>query len=77
MSRVIAAVCVIVAGFAASSVLRGGLPGMTAAESMPFELTPVTTAEPPPWRLERVGGGHLALSDLRGSVTILYFWASW
>jgi len=31
----------------------------------------------PDFRLERLGGGELRLSDLRGQVVILNFWATW
>jgi hypothetical protein len=42
-----------------------------------FGLMPVTTDAPPPWQLERVGGGRLALADLKGQVALLYFWTTW
>jgi thiol-disulfide isomerase/thioredoxin len=34
-------------------------------------------ATPPSFQMERYGGGKLALSDLRGKVVMLDFWATW
>ena len=34
-------------------------------------------AAPPSFVMERYGGGELALSDLRGKVVMLDFWATW
>ncbi len=41
-----------------------------------FGLTPVS-APAPSFRLPTVDGRLLALTDLRGRVVLLYFWATW
>ena len=42
-----------------------------------FQLQPLDGETPPPWRLERIGGGYLASTELKGTVSLLYFWATW
>jgi len=36
-----------------------------------------TGAAAPPFKLERYGGGSIALADLRGKLVMLDFWATW
>lgn len=42
-----------------------------------LQIVPLEGKTPPPFRLERLGGGELALGDLQGRPALLYFWASW
>lgn len=42
-----------------------------------LQIVPLEGKTPPPFRLERLGGGQLALGDLQGRPALLYFWASW
>jgi hypothetical protein len=74
---VIAVVLGIVLAGVGFVVLRG--PGLEPppAVNADFGLTPVSVDMPPDWRLEKVGGGHLAMRDLRGHVALLYFWTTW
>jgi len=77
--RTLLAAGVVLAGVA-FAVIRGPdlQRALTTDEIAPaFQLTPVNVDVAPPWRLPRVGRGHLVLDDLRGQVAMLYFWASW
>ena len=42
-----------------------------------LQLVPLDGQTPPPFALERLDGKRVALSDLRGQVVLLYFWATW
>jgi len=49
---------------------------LTAAVSV-WAATPLTGAEAPDFVLRRVSGGNLRLSEYRGQVVMLSFWATW
>jgi peroxiredoxin len=55
--------------------------GIVALEPERNDTGRVAAADPgriaPDFRLARLGGGDLRLSDLRGNVVIVNFWASW
>jgi thiol-disulfide isomerase/thioredoxin len=53
-----------------------GLLYLGVMEAQRSKLVPEGAA-PPSFQLERYGGGKLALSDLRGKVVMLDFWATW
>jgi cytochrome oxidase Cu insertion factor (SCO1/SenC/PrrC family) len=67
----------------ALALVAAGVPGCqwfeagSSQEAAEFGLVPVSTDQPPPWQLERVGGGRLGLNDLKGQVALLYFWTTW
>ena len=68
----------------ASKVLLGltavfGLAGLVYLGVMEAQRTKLVPdgAAPPSFQMERYGGGKLALSDLRGKVVMLDFWATW
>lgn len=68
----------------ASKVLLGltavfGLAGLVYLGVMEAQRTKLMPdgAAPPSFQMERYGGGKLALSDLRGKVVMLDFWATW
>jgi len=42
-----------------------------------LQIVPLEGKTPPPFRLARLHGGHLALGDLQGRPALLYFWATW
>jgi thiol-disulfide isomerase/thioredoxin len=71
-------------GELASKLLLGltavfGLAGLLylgVMEAQRSKLVP-DGAAPPSFQMERYGGGKLALSDLRGKVVMLDFWATW
>ena len=71
-------------GELASKLLLGltavfGLAGLLylgVMEAQQSKLMP-DGAAPPSFQMERYGGGKLALSDLRGKVVMLDFWATW
>jgi len=52
-----------------ASLVSGGCSGEKAAD--------VARAPAPDFNLERVGGGRMALSELRGKLVLLDFWATW
>lgn len=64
-------------------LVAAGVPGCqwfeagNSQEAAEFGLVPVSSDTPPSWQLERVGGGRLALNDLKGQVALLYFWTTW
>lgn len=67
-----------------SKVLLGltamfGLAGLVYLGVMEAQRTKLVPdgAAPPSFHMERHGGGKLALSDLRGKVVMLDFWATW
>ncbi len=53
-----------------------GLVYLGVMEAQRSKLVP-DGAAPPSFVMERYGGGKLALSDLRGKVVMLDFWATW
>jgi thiol-disulfide isomerase/thioredoxin len=53
-----------------------GLLYLGVMEAQRSKLVP-DGAAPPAFQMERYGGGKLALSDLRGKVVMLDFWATW
>lgn len=53
-----------------------GLVYLGVMEAQRSRLVPEGAA-PPSFQMERYGGGKLALSDLRGKVVMLDFWATW
>jgi thiol-disulfide isomerase/thioredoxin len=53
-----------------------GLLYLGVMEAQRSKLVPEGAA-PPSFQMERYGGGKLALSDLRGKVVMLDFWATW
>ncbi len=68
----------------ASKVLLGltavfGLAGLVYLGVMEAQRTKLMPdgAAPPSFQMERYAGGKLALSDLRGKVVMLDFWATW
>ena len=42
-----------------------------------LQLAPLDGRTPPPIRLATLDGRHVSLTDFRGRVVLLYFWASW
>jgi hypothetical protein len=75
LPRIVVAVLV---GIALAVAIRVVFPQLGAPTlSGDFQLQPLDGQTPPSWRLERVGGGHLASSDLKGTVALLYFWTTW
>ncbi|MBI2527431.1 MAG: TlpA family protein disulfide reductase [Candidatus Rokubacteria bacterium] len=42
-----------------------------------LQLVPLDGQTPPPFTLEALDGKRVSLSDMRGQVVLLYFWASW
>ena len=56
-----------------------GLAGVVYLGVMEAQRTTLVPdgAAPPSFVMERYGGGKLALSDLRGKVVMLDFWATW
>ena len=61
--------------------LRAGLSQMneitTQDTDHEVQLQSLNVETPPDWRLERAGGGHLTMGELRGGVAMLYFWTTW
>ena len=42
-----------------------------------LQLVPLEGRTPVPFRLDTLDGRTVSLSELRGRVVLLYFWASW
>ncbi len=42
-----------------------------------LEMVALGSQTPPPFSLARLDGGRVALSELKGQVVLLYFWATW
>jgi hypothetical protein len=42
-----------------------------------LQLVPLDGRRAPVFQLERLDGGLVSLSEFRGRVVLLYFWASW
>ena len=73
--RIVGAVLI---GIALAVAIRVVFPQLgTPTPSGDFRLQPLDGQTPPSWRLERVGGGQLASSELKGTVALLYFWTTW
>lgn len=45
--------------------------------ALDLQLIPLDGQAPPPFTLEALDGKRVSLSDFRGQVVLLYFWASW
>lgn len=76
IARLIVVATLAAAGVAVWVALRGGLPPRPAVPPAP--RTPPQTFRPAPdFRLRSFDGGLIALSDFRGKVVVLNFWASW
>lgn len=78
----LALVCLVMSGSVASGLQRDSDPaGSSSPEQRPRpgdfrkELTAGATA--PDWRLKTAEGETVALSQLRGKVVVLDFWANW
>ncbi len=52
-------------------------PGASGPLLSELGFTVLDRTPAPDFDVERLGGGRLALSDLRGHVALLYFWATW
>ncbi len=42
-----------------------------------LQLVPLDGQAPPPFTLEALDGKRVSLTDFKGQVVFLYFWASW
>ena len=78
MKKIPRIVGAVLLGIALAVAIRVALPQLgVPALSGDFQLQPLDGQTPPSWRLERVGGGHLASTELKGTVALLYFWTTW
>jgi DsbE subfamily thiol:disulfide oxidoreductase len=66
----------LIAILAWASISIGGNPGglATNSELIEFDIEPEAARD---FELELIGGGSLKLSDLRGKVVMVDFWAAW
>lgn len=64
---------------AAALLLSAGAAVAADVEELLFDLqiVPMDGEQPPDFVLPGLQGGKVALSDLRGRVALLYFWATW
>ena len=69
-------VLALLAVLAWGSFSSGGIPGGAAVNATVAEVR-VDTETAPDFTLARPDGGEIRLSELRGQVTLLDFWASW
>ncbi len=71
-----AAISALIAILAWASISTGGNHGGLATNSdlIEFDIDPEVARD---FELELIGGGSLKLSDLRGKVVLVDFWASW
>lgn len=53
--------------------------GSEVVEDLLFDLqlVPLDGQAPPPFTLEALDGKRVSLTDFKGQVVFLYFWASW
>ena len=42
-----------------------------------MRVTPLDREAPPPLAVTTLDGGRVTLADVRGSVVLVYFWATW
>ena len=78
MKKIPRIVGAVLLGIALAVAIRIGFPQLGApTPSGDFQLQSLGTETPPTWRLERVDGGYLQSSDLKGNVALLYFWTTW
>ena len=66
----------LIALLAWASISTGGNPGGLGTNSDLFE-TQIDAGEAREFELQLIGGGSLKLSDFRGKVVMVDFWASW
>jgi thiol-disulfide isomerase/thioredoxin len=60
------------------ALLAGGLLWLAVEEGRGVGTSAPEVGKPaPPFTLERLGGGTVSLSELRGKVVVLDFWATW
>ncbi len=63
--------------------LLGAAPAFATGSSevedrlLDLQLIPLEGQSPPPFTLDGLDGERASLSDFRGQVVLLYFWASW
>jgi AhpC/TSA family len=64
---------------AVAASVPGAVGSADPIEDLLFELqlVPLDGAPPAPFTLETVEGRRVSLTDFRGKVVLLYFWATW
>ena len=78
MKKILRIVGAVLVGVALAVAIRVVFPQLGAPTlSGDFQLQSLDAQTPPAWRLERVDGGYLQSSDLKGNVALLYFWTTW